>query len=738
MVAESAGDANLTGGVFCGCEVLGVVGRGGMGTVYLAREVSLSRHVALKVLHDGLREDAGSVRDFLREAQVTAPLKHPNMVRVFSAGVEDGHPYIIMEYVAGESLDVFLQRKGRISWESALHIGGQLASALHCAHLAGIVHRDVKPSNMILDRCGQVHLTDFGIAQVSGERLLGEASGFVGTPQFMSPEQFAGEALFPASDLFSLGVVLYSMMSGCLPFESNSPVELAKMIGSVQPPRLNKVVEEIPDDVARLVAHLLEKRPEARPKDARTVCVTIEWLLRVSGNQSAWPTALSAFVREQGDVNTLQYVKKTPGGSKRQGKSRSSGIRRALLAASLVLFGCGAFLAGFSGTQFRAGSPSSAELLGVAEFAPQSGGAWTMTCTMDGYEFSELRWVGDRPVVMARVAGVKGLLTQDAFGLAAVNVESRECLAVEAPMGPGFDAGFARLYPESWGLPSIPAMPAESPLHETVLTRAFEGIEGRREGVLVLAHRWDEAGPRKDVLYRRALEGSGAVLHAEPSPDGHTVCLVLSGGEDTGDYLAERDVRLTDRGVAGAALTSCEGAIVPGSVQYSPDGRYLGYLRGDGAKRELWVLAREGTRTNGFPVAIGPLGRRFAFSPDGQHVALVVETVPGAPEVRVSSVANGAFEGSLGPGTIGTEPWYPSGESLAVAAPDSRGEMQVWTVNLKAPQERRQLTAVSGGVQDGCAVSRDGRWVAAIAAGAARPTLVFVSAGASAKMGVSS
>ena len=313
MVASKNDKDVLIGTTFGDHEVLGLIGQGATGAVYLARDKRLNRYVALKTLRPSLARDAAVVKRFHREAQVAAPLKHPNIMRVYSAGAQDGAPYIVMKFVNGEPLDRFLARRGRISWQSALHVAGQIAAALECAHGHGVIHRDVKPGNMILDRHGNVRLTDFGIANAAGDEGSALKTGwFVGTPQFMSPEQCAGRELAASTDLFSLGVMVYQMIAGHLPFEAESPVELIKLISTEDPPRLNKIVEDVPDDVARFVAHLLEKQPENRPENARAVLKTVDRIQRQKGGCSAWPMALSTFVREQGDLASLAFLARTP------------------------------------------------------------------------------------------------------------------------------------------------------------------------------------------------------------------------------------------------------------------------------------------------------------------------------------------------------------------------------------------------------------------------------------------
>ena len=269
MVSQQSGHASLIGSTFGGYEVQALVGRGAMGTVYLARDVALGRSVALKVLLGSLARNPAMVRSFYREAQAAAPLRHPRIVRVYAAGIEGGTPFIAMEYVPGEPLDRFLRRKGQISWQAALYVGGQVAEALQCAHDAGIVHRDIKPANILLDRQGRVRLTDFGIARVCTLEQHGSDPKIIGTPRYMSLEQCAGEEVTQKTDLYSLGVTMYQMISGKLPFQADSPQVLMRLIASEPAPRLNRVMPDVPDDVARLVAHLLEKDP-AQPEHHRT------------------------------------------------------------------------------------------------------------------------------------------------------------------------------------------------------------------------------------------------------------------------------------------------------------------------------------------------------------------------------------------------------------------------------------------------------------------------------------
>ena len=337
--------ASILGTTFGDYEVLTLIGRGAAGTVYLARDIKLQRLVALKVLLGSVARNPAAVKTFHREAQAAAPLRHPGIVRIYAAGYLNGIPYIAMEYVEGEPLDRFIRRNGIMKWQQALFIAGQVAQALGCAHAAGVVHRDVKPANMLLDAQGNVRLTDFGIANIQrGPSKAVDDLGFIGTPHYMAPEQCDRAEVTHKADLYALGVVIYQMIAGVLPFEAENAMALVKKITNDEAPRLNRVFTDIPDDVARLVAHLLEKSPDARPESAAQVFETIQRLQQQQGGRSAIPDALSAFIREQAEIKQLSDAYKGPQG--KAGRDTGHGsvqatknftVRRALLIAAGVI-----------------------------------------------------------------------------------------------------------------------------------------------------------------------------------------------------------------------------------------------------------------------------------------------------------------------------------------------------------------------------------------------------------------
>jgi serine/threonine protein kinase len=252
--------------------ILRLLGRGGMGAVYLARDTALERLVAIKVLLLDRGEDAASRERFRREARTAARLTHPNIVPLHGFGEADGMLYLVMGYVQGEPLSARMRQGARLGLTEARRIGAEIADALDHAHGRGVVHRDVKPDNILIDdETGRAMLADFGIAKALGAgAAVTQAGGVIGTPAYMSPEQAAGrEELDGRSDLYSLGVVLYGLVAGRLPFEGKDGGDLLVKHLTQEPPALKSARADVPDDLAAAVMRCLAKDPEARFPDAR-------------------------------------------------------------------------------------------------------------------------------------------------------------------------------------------------------------------------------------------------------------------------------------------------------------------------------------------------------------------------------------------------------------------------------------------------------------------------------------
>ncbi len=242
-----------------------LLGGGGMAKVFLARDRVLGRDVALKVLREQYAEDTEFVERFRREATSVAALNHPNVVQVYDQGRSgDGRYYIAMEYVPGGTLGERIDGEGTLGPGASARLASQVAGALQAAHGRGIVHRDVKPQNVLLTAAGEAKVADFGIARAASATSLSRTSLVLGTARYMSPEQALGEVVGPASDLYSLGVLLYEMLTGEAPFEAESLVAIA-MKHVNEPPRPPRGLNpNVPEEMDALVMGLLAKRPEDR------------------------------------------------------------------------------------------------------------------------------------------------------------------------------------------------------------------------------------------------------------------------------------------------------------------------------------------------------------------------------------------------------------------------------------------------------------------------------------------
>src|SRR6187200_1403581 len=246
------------------------LGAGGMSTVELAFDTRLERYIAVKLLAEHLAQDSNFVARFRREALSAARLVHPNVVQVFDFGLDEAteRQYIAMEYVDGQSCAEILRDEGHLGPDEAVDILTQACRGLDYAHRNGVVHRDVKPGNLIRNRDGVVKLADFGIAKAAEQSDITKVGSVLGTAAYLSPEQARGEPAGPGSDLYALGVVAYQLMAGRLPYEAASLTDLARLQEAGAPERLSEVTRDVPDALAAAVARALARDPERRYADA--------------------------------------------------------------------------------------------------------------------------------------------------------------------------------------------------------------------------------------------------------------------------------------------------------------------------------------------------------------------------------------------------------------------------------------------------------------------------------------
>jgi len=252
------------------------LGAGGMGAVYRARHLSMDRPVAIKFLHQRLVEDEAARLRFQTEARAAVKLRHANAVSVTDFGqTAEGSFYIVMELLEGRTLREILSREAPLETARAISFMLQMSAAVAAAHEAGIIHRDLKPSNILVtqsaDQPAVVKVLDFGIATFTPDddddedvTILNHTNTVIGTPRYMPPEQYSGQELTPAADVYSLGVILYEMMSGMVPFSGSTPTEIAQKHANDPPHSPREIVSAIPEDVERIVLKALEKQPADR------------------------------------------------------------------------------------------------------------------------------------------------------------------------------------------------------------------------------------------------------------------------------------------------------------------------------------------------------------------------------------------------------------------------------------------------------------------------------------------
>jgi len=244
------------------------IGTGGMAKVWLAHDRLLDRRVAVKILAERYASDPGFVERFRREASAAAGLSHPNIVTVYDRGEADGSYYIVMEHLPGPDLKVIIRQHGRLAPRQAVDAALQVLAALSAAHRRDVIHRDIKPQNVLVAEDGHLKVTDFGIARAGDDAGMTEVGSVIGTAQYLSPEQARGEEVSPASDCYSVGILLYEMLTGRVPFDGDKPVAIAvrQINEAAISPRL--LVPQIPPQLNEIVMKALEKRPGNRYRTA--------------------------------------------------------------------------------------------------------------------------------------------------------------------------------------------------------------------------------------------------------------------------------------------------------------------------------------------------------------------------------------------------------------------------------------------------------------------------------------
>jgi len=259
------------------------LGRGGMSAVYRAYDPALDRQVAIKILQAELARDETYRKRFREEARALGRVNHPNLVPIYAVGQEGSVSYYAMALVEGPTLAQVLKARGALSIEQSLAVFGQFLSGLRAVHAANIVHRDIKPGNVMIDRSGRVLLMDFGLARRADRETLTAAGSVLGTPEYMSPEQTQGGAIDARSDLYSAGVILFEMLSGRPPFAGKDTIGILRQHAETPPPDLGALRRDAPPELVGVAHRLLEKKPESRYADVAEVTEALAPLAPTGG-----------------------------------------------------------------------------------------------------------------------------------------------------------------------------------------------------------------------------------------------------------------------------------------------------------------------------------------------------------------------------------------------------------------------------------------------------------------------
>jgi serine/threonine protein kinase len=313
MMANTTADPHL-GKVLAGYRIEERIGRGGMGLVYRAEHLNLRRRAAIKIIAPELAETSGFHERFNREARIAAALQHPNIVTVYDAGEDDGLLYIAMQYIEGSDLSSVLRGQGRLRPYRALDVCRQVAAALDVAHAQGLIHRDVKPANVLIEG-RTAFLTDFGLTKrIEGTQTnLTKAGDVVGTIHYVAPEQIEGGRVDARTDIYSLGCLVYHCLTGELPFARDTDVAVIYAHLSEEPPRITSVRPELPGGLDAVIAKALEKAPERRFQTCADLMSAARAVIDAAGPlaDTATPRPVPAF-GDQFDVPTSGAGRRVP------------------------------------------------------------------------------------------------------------------------------------------------------------------------------------------------------------------------------------------------------------------------------------------------------------------------------------------------------------------------------------------------------------------------------------------
>ncbi len=318
-------------------QLVKLIGTGGMAVVYLANDLRTKHEVAVKILLPDYSKDAEFLERFDREAAAASKMSHHNIVNLLDVSVDKGLHYLVMEYVKGSTLKEIIQQNGPIPPDKAAQVAIRILSALEHAHKNGIIHRDIKPQNILIHAEGHVKVGDFGIAHVAGSRTLSKDDNVMGSVYYLSPEQARGREVTGASDIYSVGVVLYEMLTGHVPFDGDTPVAVAMMQIKSDPPPMSDYVSGIPPALERIVLKAMSKQPEKRYQSAFEMAQDLHRVIHVPD----WNGSLTGDSGNQISEESSKQ-KKNPSGKNNLNSFLTKTmitIAGFMLAAGLVIWG---------------------------------------------------------------------------------------------------------------------------------------------------------------------------------------------------------------------------------------------------------------------------------------------------------------------------------------------------------------------------------------------------------------
>jgi tRNA A-37 threonylcarbamoyl transferase component Bud32 len=352
-------------------EIEELVGTGGMSSVYRARDSVLERRVALKVLHEHFSADPEYVERFRREARAIARLNHPNIVTVIDRGEFGKRQFIVFEHIPGENLKEVVEREGQLPVAQALALTHQIARGLAFAHQHGVVHRDVKPQNVLLDESGTAKVTDFGIARsLDPGQELTQTGTLLGTSDYIAPEQASGQPVDARSDQYSLGVLLYELLTGEVPYPADSFMAVAMRHLRDPVPSVRERRPDVPDRVDEIVARAMAKRPEDRFPSTEAMMAAIEAALADTGEGAGRNEATGVLSRVERPSPGQSAARRGP--RRRQRRSRFAPLLLALLVVAAGAVALGLILAGRDdGGSGATGSIGGVKLTAFEDYDPQ-------------------------------------------------------------------------------------------------------------------------------------------------------------------------------------------------------------------------------------------------------------------------------------------------------------------------------------------------------------------------------